>query len=480
VLFATLMSVCLVVLLCLRLSGLMGDNAAQLRVQEKMQRLSEALSHQAKHDPLTGLGNRLLFAEQVDLMLDRRSGDGDRAPGLLLLDLDDFKLVNDSFGHEAGDRVLTEISRRLQRVTTHNEWPFRLGGDEFAIVQASARPDEAMSLAHRVNEALSEPFDLGPRQIRQRASIGISIALQGQTRSTLLAEADLAMYAGKTRGRGEPGMFDVALYRNTLDRHELERDLLDAVARHEMRLVYQPLVSLASQSMVGVEALLRWEHPTRGTVGPQEFIPLAEVNGAILDLGEWVLREALQQLLAWDELVADRPLRMSVNVSPRELANPGFVDQVASVLLLAGIAPARVTLEITEAAFGADAEAMIERLHALKALGLILAIDDFGTEYSSLSRLRSIPFDVLKIDKSFVDHIASVPAERAVTATIVSLATSLGKTAVAEGVETEAQLAELLRLDVAYGQGYLFAKPVGAHAITELLSLTLEGASQLP
>jgi diguanylate cyclase (GGDEF)-like protein len=462
----------LVFLRCLRLSGLMVDNAARRRAQARLRELSDHLAFQTMHDPLTGLGNRLLFADHADRALAEAGTSAERATAVLLLDLDDFKIVNDSFGHEAGDRVLVEVARRLRRVTTRGESVFRLGGDEFAFVLPHARLEDALRLADRIFAALAEPFYLGPRPIRPLASIGVSIALDGQSRSTLLAEADLAMYAGKARGTGQASVFDPTLHREHLDRHQLERDLGEAVGRDEISVLYQPLVGLANREVIGVEALLRWQHPTRGAISPVQFIPLAEKTGAILDLGDWVLEQSLRQLRAWDESCPGRRLRaLSVNVSPRQLADPEFVDRAAGLLARSGIDPRRLTLEITEAAFGADAEAMVGRLHELKLLGLNLAIDDFGTEYSSLSKLRQIPVDVLKIDKSFIDGIAIDPSERALAGAIVSLGSSLGKLTVAEGIETEEQLAELISLDVEYGQGYLFSRPVPADEITTMLRL---------
>ena len=471
VLFASAASVFVVLLLCLRLSGLMVDNATQLRVQERVQRLADDLVHQSKHDPLTGLGNRLLFAETADKVLAQPAIDGDRAAAVVLLDLDDFKTVNDSFGHDAGDRVLVEVSRRLEGVVRNgDESVFRLGSDEFAFLAPQVRLPDALRLADRITAALSEPFRLGPRRVRIVACIGIAIALDGQDRGALLAEADLATYAGKARGTS-PSVFDPVLNRERLDRHELERDLRHAVDRHEPRVLYQPIVHLASKDIVGVEALLRWDHPTRGTILPAQFIQVAETTGAILDLGDWVMEESLRQLRAWDRSRPGRGLHLSVNVSPRQLDDGEFVGRVADLVRGSGLDPARVTLEITEASFGADAETMIERLHELKRLGVMLAIDDFGTEYSSLSKLRQIPVDVLKIDKSFVEGIANDPDERALTAAIVALAASLDKATVAEGIETSGQYAQLLGLGVELGQGYLFARPVSAQMIADLVGL---------
>ena len=470
VMFATVAAFFLVFLLCLRLSGLMVDNAAQLRVQEQLQRLSDDLVHQSKHDPLTGLGNRLLFAEAADRALARPGIDGVRGAAVLLLDLDDFKLVNDTFGHDAGDQVLVEVARRLEDLIQEGDHSvFRLGGDEFVLLAPHVQLPDALRLAAGITTVLSEPFELGDRQVRPLACIGISIALNGQDRGTLLAEADLAMYAGKARGTS-PFLFDPVLHRETLDREQLSGDLRAAVGRRELRLVYQPLVHLASNDIVGVEALLRWDHPTRGTIAPARFIPVAESNGAILDIGDWVMEQSLRQLRLWDESSPEHPLLISVNVSPCQLTDPEFVARVADLLNGSGLDPGRVTLEITEAAFAGDAESMIKTLHELRLLGVKLAIDDFGTEYSSLSRLRRLPIDVLKIDKSFVEGIARNPRERAFTAAIVSLAASLGKDTVAEGIETAGQYAQLMKLGVEVGQGYLFAQPVSPDAIAELVA----------
>ena len=389
---------------------------------------------------------------------------------MLLLDLDDFKLVNDTFGHDAGDRVLVEVARRLEGVIRNGEESvFRLGGDEFAFLAPQVRLTDALRLAERIAAALSEPFALGDRQVRPLACIGISIALNGQDRGTLLAEADLAMYAGKARGTS-PFLFDPVLHRQTLDRERLSGELRAAVGRHQLRLVYQPIVHLASNDIVGVEALLRWDHPTRGVIPPAQFIPIAEKNGAILDIGDWVMEQSLRQLRLWDQSIPEHPLLISVNVSPCQLTDPEFVARVADLLSRSALDPGRVTLEITEAAFAGDPESMIKTLHELRLLGVKLAIDDFGTEYSSLSRLRRLPIDVLKIDKSFVDGIARNPRERAFTAAIVSLAASLGKDTVAEGIETAGQYEQLMKLGVSIGQGYLFAQPVSPEGIADLVA----------
>jgi diguanylate cyclase (GGDEF)-like protein len=436
VLFPAAIGLLLVVLVSLRLSGLMVDNAEQGRVQVHLQALSHELAHQALHDPLTGLGNRLLFAERADHALAQRLTNHDRAAAVLLLDLDDFKTINDTFGHEAGDRVLVEVARRLEHIARRGEGAFRLGGDEFAFVLSNAHLQDALHLADRICTALLDPYDLGPREITPVATIGVALANNGQSRSTLLAEADMAMYEGKRTGATNPSVYDPVLHHAALDRHQLERDLRGAVAAKQLRVLYQPLVHLPTSEIVGVEALLRWEHPERGTVSPVEFIPIAEANGSILAIGDWVLTESLRQLAVWDLAQPDRQLRMSVNVSPRQLADSEFVERARRILDASGVEPGRVNLEITEAAFGADVEAMIARLHDLKRLGVTLAIDDFGTEYSSLAHLRRLPVDVLKIDKSFVAGIATEPAEWALTTAIIRLADSLGTTTVAEGIET--------------------------------------------
>ena len=470
VLVPTCAALALVGLLTMRLSGLMVDNASQVRAQQELRRLSDDLTRQALHDPLTGLGNRVLFAERADHALAQRPTDRERGAAILLLDLDDFKTVNDTFGHEAGDRVLVEVSRRLDRVTRQGEGIYRLGGDEFAFVLSDARLTDVLNLADRISIALAEPLDLGPRIVRPLATMGISIALSGQDRSTLLAEADMAMYSGKDRKTNVPSVFDPVLHTATLARHQLERDLRDAVKQDELFVLYQPVVHLATNDVAGVEALVRWAHPTRGVVSPVEFIPLAEANGSINAIGDWVLERAIHQLLKWDEEQPDRLLSISVNVSPRQLAEPDFVGRVAGILRHSQIDPDRVNLEITEASFVDHDDAMIERLHELKSLGLRLAIDDFGTDYSSLSRLRRLPVDSLKIDKSFIDDIATQPTAWALVTAIIRLSETLGKSTVAEGIETGGQLAHLRSLNVEFGQGFLFARPLTAAAVSTLLT----------
>ena len=322
----------LVFLLCLRLSGLMVDNATQLRVQERMQRLADDLVHQSKHDPLTGLGNRLLFAETADLALARPAIDGDRAAAVLLLDLDDFKMVNDTFGHDAGDRVLVEVARRLEAVIRNgDESVFRLGGDEFAFLAPQVRLVDALRLADRITAALSEPFELGPRagaprrvhrdRHRTRRSGSRCVARRG--RPGHVRRQGSGHQPVCVRPRPEP---------RAAGPHQLERELRDAADHHELRVLYQPIVHLASKDIVGVEALLRWDHPTRGTISPAEFIPLAETTGSILDLGDWVMEESLRQLRLWDESNPDLVLHLSVNVSPRQLNDGEFVGRVADMV----------------------------------------------------------------------------------------------------------------------------------------------------
>jgi len=278
------------------------------------------------------------------------------------------------------------------------------------------------------------------------------------------------MYNGKGVNTNTPSVFDPVLHQATLARHQLERDLRDAVKHDELFLLYQPIINLTHNDMVSVEALIRWNHPTRGVVSPVEFIPLAEANGSIKDIGDWVLDQAIHQLLAWDDEQTNRRLSISVNVSPRQLADPDFVGRVAAILRPSDVDPGRLTLEITEAALGNDDDAMIGRLHELKGLGVKLAIDDFGTEYSSLSRLQRLPVDSLKIDKSFIDDLATQPEAWAIVAAIIRLAESLGKEIIAEGIETGGQLAHLRSLNVDFGQGYLFEPPLSPADISALLA----------
>ncbi len=429
--------------------------------------LEEQLAHQAFHDPLTGLANRALFRDRVEHALaqvGRTTGD----VAVLFLDLDDFKSVNDSLGHAEGDQLLVQVAARLLNATRGSDTVARLGGDEFAVLLANAGGGEAHVVANRILSSLTRPVQLCAREVAVGASIGIATARAGETTEELLRNADLAMYQAKARGKGMYEEFAPPMYEAVRDRVSLGSDLHHALERREFRLVYQPVVDLATEAIVGVEALVRWHHPERGVVGPAAFIPIAEESGMILPLGRWVLGEACRQAAAWRALGLEE-LRVAVNISGRQLEHPQLVADVASALGDARLPPAALLLEITEGVVMQDTEASLRRLHELKELGIRLAIDDFGTGYSSLSYLQRFPVDVLKIDKSFVDGVASGGSHAALARTIIALGETLSLRTVAEGIETAEQGASLLALGCRTGQGYHYARPLPPDEVTALM-----------
>ncbi len=436
----------------------------------ELQELSRDLEHRALHDALTGLPNRVLLSDRIDNALAQRVTGPGRAPALLLLDLDSFKSVNDTHGHEQGDLLLSAIAGCLLKVCRAGDTVARLGGDEFAVLLPETDLAQALRIAERIALACASPRSLGDLTLSSSASIGLVLA-DGQDRSTLLRQADIAMYAAKARGGDGTAVFDVELHSELLGRHHREVELRGAAARGELVLEYQPVMHLARNEMVGVEALVRWQHPVQGRIPPLDFIPIAEEGGSIKQIGAWVLEQACRQALAWDaEHPLSPPLDIAVNLSPRQMLDDGLVEMVRNTLEQLAIDPARVTLEVTESALGGATEMMITKLDQLKALGVRLAIDDFGTGYSSLSFLRRLPVDILKIDKSFVDGIAREPEEWALTTAIVKLATSLGKQTLAEGIELGGQLAHLRALSCELGQGYLFDRPLPAAMVSERIA----------
>jgi diguanylate cyclase (GGDEF)-like protein/PAS domain S-box-containing protein len=430
-------------------------------------RLEGQLAHQAFHDPLTGLANRALFRNRVEHAL----AQAHRAPGgvvVLFLDLDDFKAVNDSLGHGEGDQLLVQVAARLLGTTRGCDTVARLGGDEFAVLLQDAVDGDAHIVANRILSSLTRPVLVGARELSVGASIGIAVARREDGTEELLRNADLAMYQAKARGKGMYEVFAPPMYEAVRDRVSLQADLHHALERREFRLVYQPLVELATERVVGVEALVRWDHPTRGAVSPATFIPLAEESGIILPLGRWVLDEACRQAAAWQRRGVGAPY-VAVNISGRQLQHPQLVADVATALGDAGLEPGALLLEITEGVVMHDTEASLRRLHDLKEIGVRLAIDDFGTGYSSLSYLQRFPMDVLKIDKAFVDDVALGGSRAALARTIVALGETLSLHTVAEGIETPEQSAALVAMGCRVGQGYWFARPVPAPEITAML-----------
>jgi diguanylate cyclase (GGDEF)-like protein/PAS domain S-box-containing protein len=432
-------------------------------------RLEGQLAHQAFHDPLTGLANRALFRDRVEHALTQthRAGGG---VAVIFLDLDDFKAVNDSLGHAEGDQLLVQVAARLLGATRGCDTVARLGGDEFAILLNDAVDGDAHIVANRILSSLTRPVLVGARELSVGASIGIAAARCDDGAEELLRNADLAMYQAKARGKGMYEVFAPPMYEAVRDRVSLQADLHHALERREFRLVYQPLVELATERVLGVEALVRWDHPTRGAVSPATFIPLAEESGMILPLGRWVLGEACRQAAIWQRRGIGAPY-VAVNISGRQLQHPQLVADVASALGDAGLDPGALLLEITEGVVMHDTEASLRRLLDLKGIGVRLAIDDFGTGYSSLSYLQRFPVDVLKIDKAFVDDVAAGGSQAALARTIVALGETLSLDTVAEGIETAEQSAALLAMGCRVGQGYWFARPVPAPEITAMLEV---------
>ena len=423
------------------------------------------LTYQAFHDSVTGLANRALFHDRVLHALQRNARDG-RPVAILFMDLDDFKTVNDSLGHAAGDRLLCEVGERVVACLRAGDTAARLGGDEFAVlIEDIADGIQAVDVAERLMHGLEPPFHLEGKDVLVRASIGIVVS-DGEMESqdgveALLRNADLAMYIAKDRGKGRYQLFELAMHDASVRRLDLKADLQRALDHDEFFLVYQPVMELRTGAFMGVEALIRWRHPARGIVPPPEFVPLAEETGLIVPIGQWVLREACRYAAARrDRNLAARPFHMAVNLSGRQLQDTSLIETVQRVLDESGILPSALILEITESVMMQDVAAAITRLQELKRLGVQLAIDDFGTGYSSLNYIRRFPVDILKIDKSFIDGVADSSEGSALTAAVIELARILNLRPVAEGIERADQLERLREMGCDLGQGYFFSAPV--------------------
>ncbi|MGK5678271.1 putative bifunctional diguanylate cyclase/phosphodiesterase [Actinoplanes sp. URMC 104] len=436
--------------------------------------LEEKLHLQAYTDSLTGMPNRALFRRRLEEDVCANEG---RPVTVLLLDLDDFKLVNDNLGHSAGDELLTTIADRLRRHVRPSDVLARLGGDEFAILMHDLEPGDAAALAERLLRAVREPVRLASRDVTCSLSIGIASSLPcGRTEhgkvcaDHLLGNADLAMYAAKRAGRNGYAIFDPTMTMSVLEEAQLRSDLEHALEHDEFVVLYQPVVDMQTQSVTSVEALVRWEHPRDGLLGPYHFIAAAEANGLIVPLGRWVLREACEQLARWRAASpAAAQLKVNVNLSARQFQYAGLVDDVAAALRDAGIDPASLTLEITESMLMEDIDTAKRTLQALRELGVRLAIDDFGTGYSSLSYLKQLPVDVIKIDKTFVDEVDTDADDVALVDAVAGLGQALKMQTVAEGIETDAQWTTLRRIGIDHGQGYLFGRPASPADIGALL-----------
>ncbi len=432
-------------------------------------------------DTLTELPNRIYFLDKVESAIEAQRNPGATPFAILFLDLDRFKVVNDSLGHAAGDQLLVGVAQRLRssirgqgltgRLAGSSSVVARLGGDEFGIlVEGITDPDDANIVAERILKHLGAAFYLDGRQVITTGSIGIAMSSSGMTPEDLMRNADTAMYYSKVRGKGRFEAFNQSMRDRAVARMELERDLKVAIDNRELVLHYQPKVSLATHRITGFEALVRWNHPTRGLLYPSEFIPVAEETGLIIPLGHWVLLEGCRQMAAWHKtMFTGQPLSISINISFKQLAEPDLAADVERILAKTKLTPATLRLEVTESSIMENAQMAIVTLQRLKLLGIGLEIDDFGTGYSSLSYLRQLPFDTVKIDQSFVRKMGTADDTSEIVGTILNLARSLGMDVVAEGVETKDQLARLTAMGCSLGQGYYFSRPVEAERALQLI-----------
>jgi diguanylate cyclase (GGDEF)-like protein/PAS domain S-box-containing protein len=430
--------------------------------------LEDQLAHQAFHDPLTTLPNRALFLDRLQHAVARLTRDG-RHFAVLFVDLDRFKVINDSLGHGVGDRLLIDVSRRLQSCVRPGDTVARLGGDEFGmLLEEIDTPAPAQAVADRIADALQHPFDLEGREVFITASVGLALTEAGDLRpESILRDADMAMYRAKSNGKARCEVFDKGMSERAVAQLELEIDLRSALARHDFTLYYQPIIDLTTGRVIEMEALIRWAHPARGLLPPGEFITITEVTGLIVPVGKWVLMEACRQMREWQRLVPS--LTVSVNLSARQLQEASLYRDVAEALRESGLHPSALKLEITESVLMADPSAALSKLRALKELGVLIAIDDFGTGYSSFSYLNQFPVNTLKVDKSFIHPLAEAPDNAAIVRAIVTLATSLNLSVTAEGIETQAQLQTLRGLGCARGQGYYFARALAADTLSALM-----------
>jgi diguanylate cyclase (GGDEF)-like protein/PAS domain S-box-containing protein len=433
-------------------------------------RAEEELAHQAVHDALTGLPNRLRVTERLEQALVRSSRTGSEV-AVLFIDLDRFKLVNDGRGHAAGDGLLVTVAERLRGVVRSTDVVARFGGDEFVIVcEGRTAALESALVAERITEALREPVVIDGQEVFLSASIGIAVSDGGGSSDSLLRDADAAMYRAKAKGRARCEFFDATMRTEAIGHLETQSALHRALERDELRVFYQPVVELATGAVTGVEALVRWQHPQHGLMAPGSFIPLAEENGLIVPIGEWVVGEAAAQLARWKQQPWGRSLIANVNLSARQLRQTDLVPALMGALLRSGLGPESLCLELTETTFMEDAGSHRDTLGDIRDLGVGLAIDDFGTGYSSLTYLKRFPVSVLKIDQAFVRGLGEDAADTAIVRSVIDLAHALGLVVVAEGVETADQVAHLRKLGCDQAQGYFFARPQPAEELERQLS----------
>jgi diguanylate cyclase (GGDEF)-like protein len=450
-----------------RLASVVGDLRSNLR---RRQALESELKHQALTDPLTGLANRTLFADRLAHALARR----EEPVAVLFLDLDDFKTINDTHGHQAGDELLIAVAHTLANGVRPEDTVARLGGDEFAIlVERGVTPGVARQLADRLLRRLRRPMRVAGRDRTVGASIGISVGLSGRdSAEQLMSEADIAMYVSKGEGKGVASVFDSRTHASVVRSIGLRDDLERAIRERQFELHYQPIVELDSGAVAGVEALARWRHPTRGLLAPSDFIGVAETTGAIVSLGQWIFAEACRQAVAW----ADGPLAggrfVSINLSSVQLAYPGFVEFATETVAATRVEPACIMVEVTESV-SADRVGVEAALHRLRDLGLRLAVDDFGTGFASMEQLARLPFAVIKIDRSLVNTVDTSPRAESVVTGVTDLARRLGADTVAEGIERASQVAPLRQMGCRMGQGFHFAPALPAADLEALVQPAL-------
>jgi len=457
-----------------------GEPSAVLAINSDIttrKQIEAALEHQALHDTLTRLPNRALFYERVEKALANLHGRNDRL-AVMFLDLDNFKVINDSLGHQSGDLLLMEVAVRLRSCLRGSDLVARLGGDEFTVLLSRIEQEsEAQQVAERILEALQAPIRIADRDVYVSASLGVALSGPDQNHpDSLLRHADIAMYQSKSAGKARYSLFDARLRQHAIERLELETDLRQALEKGQLRVHYQPIHSLSDGQLTELEALVRWERPGHGLMYPTSFIPTAEETGLIVPIGRWVLEQACQQARAWNE---ELPLVVSVNLSARQFQDPNLIDDIRQALNTSGLEPYLLKLEITESVAIFDIEATVAKLEALKALGLQIAIDDFGTGYSWLRYLKRLPIDTLKIDRSFIEGIDHDLQDAAIVQSVVALAKTLDLDVIGEGIESQAQAAHLRALGCDRGQGYLFARPQPAESITTLLRQSTDPTSSL-
>jgi len=455
-------------------AALDGDSICGMIVDiTDLSRAKEQLVYEACHDSLTGLPNRALFMDRLEQTIRHSRRRKDTLFAVTLVDLDRFRAVNVALGHRAGDRLITEMARRLGSCLRGGDTLARIGGDEFVILlQDIEDVSDTIRVAKRIKKELAVPVNLNGQEICTSASMGIVLSAPGYEHpEDILRDADIALHRAKSGGTARHQVFDRAMHERAVARLQLENDLRQAIAREEFRVHYQPIVSLRTGRITGLEALVRWQHPKQGLVPPMEFIPVAEETGLIVPMGFWVLREACSQMRdGLSRYAADEPLLISVNLSARQFSQPDLVDQVERILRESGVETRSLILEITESVVMENAESAEAALTQLKTLDVQLSIDDFGTGYSSLSYLHSFPIDSLKIDRSFIGKMSMDARNLEIVRTIMALARNLGMHVTAEGIETAEQLAQLRALQCEYGQGYLFSKPMDGEAIKRLLA----------